>query len=63
MKLRFIKERDDDNTHDNTIVNMETVADYLPDILEDFEGFLRACGFQFSGSLQIINETESDNED
>lgn len=63
MKLRFIKERDGDNTHDNTIVNMETVADYLPDILENFECFLRACGFQFSGSLQIINETESNNED
>lgn len=53
MKLRFIKERDDDNEYDNTIVNMETVADYLPDILEDFECFLRACGFVINGSLTI----------
>jgi len=56
VRLVFIKQRDEANTHDNTIVNMETMADYLPDILEDFECFLRACGFQFTGTLTIIDE-------
>lgn len=62
MKLRFIKERDDDNEYDNTIVNMETVAEYLPDILEDFECFLRACGFVINGSLTIEQENDDASE-
>lgn len=62
MRLKFIKTLDDDNGFDLHTVEITTDAVYLPEILEVMEYFLRASGFMFSGSLQIINE-ENDNAD
>lgn len=63
MSLKFIKTLDDDNGFDLHTVEITTDAVYLPEILEVMEYFLRASGFVVNGSLQIINETESNNED
>lgn len=63
MSLKFIKTLDDDNGFDLHTVEITTDAVSLPEILEVMEYFLRASGFMVNGSLQIINETESNNED
>lgn len=39
-------------------VHHETMNEYLPDILEDFELFLKGCGFNFDGKLDIISARE-----
>lgn len=62
MKFRFIKEKDKDNSYDNTNVIVESQSDCLPEILEDFADFLRGCGFHFDGSIQVVNESGDDNE-
>lgn len=51
-KITFKKESKDG------VVTHETPAVCLPDILEDFEAFLRGCGFVFSGHLEIVAEEE-----
>jgi len=33
-------------------------SDYLPDVLDNLELFLRGAGFYFDGKLQIINEQD-----
>ena len=58
MRLKFIKTLDDDNGFDLHTVEITTDAVYLPEILEVMEYFLRASGFMFSGSLQIVESTE-----
>lgn len=35
-------------------------VDYLPDVLENIELFLRGTGFYFDGDLDIINESHND---
>ena len=58
MSLKFIKTLDDDNGFDLHTVEITTDAVYLPEILEVMEYFLKATGFAFDGSLQIVESTE-----
>ena len=39
---------------DNTVATLEFEKEYLPDILYEFERFLRASGFHFEGTLDIV---------
>jgi len=55
---RFIKEKDKDNKFDNTDVELKSESQTIPDLLDDFEDFLRGCGFRFNGSIQIVEEEE-----
>lgn len=41
---------------------VEFSADYLPNILEHFEMFLRGSGFHFSGNLDFVSDEDSDEE-
>ena len=63
MKLRFIKERDNENEYDNTAIQFKTIAECLPEVLEDFESFLRACGYIFDGSLQVVSDISEEDSD
>ena len=45
-------------TYDDTVTTKEFETDYLYDVIERFEEFLRGCGFYFYGSLEIVNEDE-----
>jgi hypothetical protein len=39
-------------------------SNFLPDVLENFELFLRGCGFYFDGNVDIVsNENEYNNEE
>lgn len=58
--FKFKKERDLDNSFDTSEVILKSYSNILPDILEDFEGFLRACGFVFDGTIEIVPNIEDE---
>jgi hypothetical protein len=39
-------------------VTVEFEHDTLPDVLEEVEKFLLACGYKFDGRLQIVEDDE-----
>jgi len=39
-------------------ITYESNRDYLGDILEDFRDFLKGCGFQIDGNIDIVDEEE-----
>ena len=43
---------------DGTIATLEFDKDYLPDILYELERFLKASGFHFKGTLDIVPEED-----
>ena len=43
---------------DNTVATLKFEKEYLADILYEFERFLRASGFHFEGTLDIVPEEE-----
>jgi hypothetical protein len=51
MKLTFTCQHDDNSRN-----TLETQSNYLPDILLDFEMFLRGSGFRFDGDVAIIDD-------
>lgn len=55
---RFEKFRDPDNVYDVTTVSMTVDTVSLPDMISEFENFLRAVGFVFNGHLEIVEEDE-----
>ena len=57
---KFIKEQDKTNHFDNTRIEVQCDAVSLPDILEAFEYFLKGCGFEFKGNVDIIPIEEDD---
>jgi hypothetical protein len=38
--------------------NIQFEEVYLDDIIQNFESFLKGCGFHFKGNLQIVNDDE-----
>lgn len=55
-KFKFIKYKDPDNDFDLSQVIFTTKATTLPEILHEFECFLKACSFNFVGQLKIVDE-------
>lgn len=58
--MRMIFTCEHDGPFSNVIgrVHHETMNEYLPDILEDFELFLKGCGFNFDGKLAMLSARE-----
>ena len=56
----FRKVRDDDNQFDTTNITIESDAQTLPDVLEDFKGFLMACGYYVNPGDSIVIESEDE---
>lgn len=56
--LEFRKFPDPNNAYDNTTIIMETTEVCLPEILQDFTCFLKACGFQLYGLEVTYNDEE-----
>lgn len=46
------------NRYPGTKINMQFEAETLEDILEEFKMFLRGCGFQIDGTLDVIPDEE-----
>jgi hypothetical protein len=59
MRFTFIKEPDDTYFEEGQAnFGMEFEAQTLPDILTNFEDFLRGCGFRFDGVLDFVDDEE-----
>ena len=55
MAYTFSRVFDFPASHRHEVV-VKTEADYLPDLLQDIQGFLQACGFQIKGTLAIVED-------
>ena len=55
--MKFTSEERDQNFNLITSVEVTTTEEYLPDILDSFKGFLKACGFVFS-DIEVVNYEE-----
>jgi hypothetical protein len=58
--MKFIKERDISNEFDSTTIIVESSSVSLPEILDDFASFLKACGYSLPNidNPLIINDSE-----
>lgn len=58
--MKFIKTKDPTNPYDTTDVTVDSSAETLTDILNDFAGFLKACGYSLPNvdNPIIINDEE-----
>ena len=55
-QYRFLKTPDPENQFDFSTIEVVFPTESLPDLLQEFEYFLRGCGFHFDGSLEIVEE-------
>jgi len=53
--MKYIFKQIDDISGANAVTTIEFSADYLPDILEHFEMFIRGSGFIVSGKLDFVD--------
>jgi hypothetical protein len=53
--MKYILKQIDDISGANAVTTIEFSADYLPDILEHIEMFLRGSGFIVSGKLDFVD--------
>lgn len=59
---KFIKFIDPENNHDVSNVIFRVEANDLPSLLSAFEDFLKGCGFQFDGYLEIVEDSQNEAE-
>jgi len=57
--MKYIFKQIDDISGANAVTTIEFSADYLPDILEHFEMFIRGSGFIVSGKLDFVDYEDS----
>lgn len=55
MRMIFTCEHDGPFNKVNQRVHYETMSETLPEILEDFELFLKGAGFNFDGRVDIVS--------
>lgn len=58
MPIKFIKTKDPNNEFDRTNVTHEILNDEIDitSLLEDIEIFVRAIGYNFKGTLDIVED-------
>jgi hypothetical protein len=59
-KYKFIKIKDETNRFDTANIKFEIDTVSLEDLLEQFESFLKACGYPFDGTLEIAENVIHD---
>ena len=60
--MKYIFKQIDDISGANAVTTVEFSADYLPDILQHFEMFIRGSGFHPTGTLDYVNDFEEPHE-
>lgn len=60
---QLIKLQDPNNEYDQTKVTHEFYAVDLSEMLEQFQDFLKGCGYQFSGNIEIVDEVTDETRD
>jgi hypothetical protein len=65
MSYIFKKTIDPENHFDNSTVEISIQASsvVLEDLLVEFENFLRGCGYNFNGRLDIVEEDDGNSEE
>lgn len=63
MSYILKKEIEKENPFDTTEVEFRVDTVSLQELIEQFEAFLRACGFSFEGNLEIVEDETDDLED
>ena len=54
---KFVKIKDPNNPYDISSVEICVDSEVtVSDLLENFKGFLLACGYHFTGELEIVEE-------
>jgi len=48
---------------DSLKVTHEFDKEYLPDVIEQFQTFLKGCGYHFNGDLDLVTEDDHLNYD
>ena len=56
--MKYIFKQIDNISGSNAVTTIEFDTDYLPDVLEHFEMFIRGYGFIVSGKLDFVSEEE-----
>lgn len=62
MKRFVIKDYAYDNSNNEEIIMRIEPESSLNDVLNAFERFLKACGYYFDGRLEIVNETNNEDD-
>jgi len=57
-KFTLIAEWNYDDCDDNIKVTHEFNKEYLPDVIEQFETFLKGCSYHFNGNLELVTEDD-----
>lgn len=59
-KMTFVCEHQHPINKDSNLskVTYESNREYLYDIIEDFEDFLRGCGFYIDGKLEVVDKED-----
>ncbi len=60
MIYKFSKVADENNPYDNSHIEHTVNSVSLPDLINEFENFLRGCGFIFDGHLTIEDEEQDE---
>lgn len=47
-----------EDSQSNHVITHEFNTVYLPDVLQHFEDFLKGCGYQLSGNVDIVSPDE-----
>jgi hypothetical protein len=58
--MKYIFKQIDNISRHSAETTIEFSADYLPDILQHFEMFLRGSGFHPTGTLDFVQDEEID---
>jgi hypothetical protein len=56
--IKFVKLPDEDNQHDRSKIIYKTDSETLEGVIEGFQDFLKACGYNFDGRLEIVQDEE-----
>jgi hypothetical protein len=57
-KFKFVSENRAFVDGEASITTKEFDAEYLYEVLEEFENFLRGCGYVFKGQLDFVEDDE-----
>lgn len=57
-KYIFKKLKDENNPYDKTNITLELEAESLTELFEAFEDFLKGSGFQFSGTIDTVEDEQ-----
>ena len=58
--MKYVFKQIDDISGSNAVTTVEFNADYIGDILEQFQMFIRGCGFYVDGTLDFVDDEKPD---